>query len=91
MACLWPATKADVADAKGKERKAEKEEQPQQKGRILTMERFRRLQESSKTSFTAFKAAMNGFHLVVHQNYALKDIISVKTKRRDFWKQLKRK
>lgn len=43
----------------------EKAQQVAQQGRILTLERFRRLQETVHDSFTAVKAAMNCFHLAV--------------------------
>jgi len=34
-------------------------------GKVLTRERFQKLQETSRDSFTAFKAVMNSFHLAV--------------------------
>mmetsp|Transcript_85117 Transcript_85117/g.150540 ORF Transcript_85117/g.150540 Transcript_85117/m.150540 type:complete len:889 (-) Transcript_85117:61-2727(-) len=39
--------------------------QEDQAGRLLTLERFKQIEASAQTSFTAFKAALNAFHAAV--------------------------
>jgi len=55
----------DGGDASSQKKAGEKAQPPQPTGKVLTMERFKRLQETATTSFTAFKATMNCFHLAV--------------------------